>query len=218
MNYPEPVAEPAGRVNVTINGKTYDYSGGKNGGAPLAGGQLGSLFGKPWTNEATDQTHEFAGEGNGSYSQMTENPAMKSLGQLKDEQALADARPAGDPDMAGLGYTRGEARGLDYELERRRAQESDRVGAELRIAEGKAGIQDQQQGRRRDDYAGAVQAAEAKYNAYIADLEAQPNLSLEEKERLKGEAAARHATITQGIKDSFGVGLGMAGIVARPEV
>lgn len=108
-------SEPQGRVQVSFGGKTYDYSNGRNGGAPLAGGQLGGLFGREWSNQPSDQTHEFAGEGNGSFSQMNELPdSMKSIQQLTDERAIGDASPAAGlpPAYQGLGITRGDMRGV----------------------------------------------------------------------------------------------------------
>jgi hypothetical protein len=200
MNYPEPVAEPNGRVNVTINGKTYDYSGGKNGGAPLAGGQLGSLFGKPWTNEATDQTHEFAGEGNGSYSQMTENPALKSLGQLKDEQAIADARPAAQ------GGSVGEQRGIAQSIAQKQAEYDARAGAEVNAERGKSGVRLDEQAARRDAYESAVAEEINDYQAAKSAIEGRTDVDPEKKAAALAEVQARHEAQRQAIRESFGFG------------
>lgn len=129
--------EPS-RVNVTVDGKTYDYADGRSGGAPTLGG-IGRGLGKQWGTEPSDQTLEYSqpGIGHGSYSQLTDNPQMASLGQLQDDRALADARPTGDP----LGYTRGDMRGLDATLRARMADEHARGMAQIELAHEKAAIE-----------------------------------------------------------------------------
>jgi hypothetical protein len=195
-------------VQVSFGGKTYDYSGGRDGGAPLAGGQLGSLFGRPWTNEATDQTHEFAGEGNGSYSQMTENPAMKTLGQLKDEQALADARPSAQ------GGSVGEQRGIAQEIEKKRAEYEARAGAEVSAERGKSGIRLGEQESRRNDYENAIAEEVSNYQAARARIDAS-GADEERKAKAHADAQAMHDAQRQTIREAFGFGSNLGAAIRQ---
>jgi hypothetical protein len=140
-----------GRVNVTVNGKSYEYGGGQAGGAPTLGG-IGDKLGEQWSNVVSDQTREFSqpGLGNGSFSQLTElDPSMKTIGQLQDERALADARPTGDP----LGYTRGDMRGLDTTLQTKMADEQARGAAQVGVARAKSLIEQADEKRVMDNLA-----------------------------------------------------------------
>lgn len=145
MNYPAPVQEPAGRVQATINGKTYDYSNGREGGAPTLGG-MGNGLGKQWGDRPDDQTMEYSqpGIGRGTVSQMLPlEDAMKSQQQLEDETKHLRARPA-TGDYAAPGRTQGDAlniqeRGIaramdprvqrEAQMDERRAQAAQRLTA-----------------------------------------------------------------------------------------
>lgn len=195
-----PVEAP--RMNVTVNGREYNYLKGER--APSLfdrseGPQVASAFGR-----------EYAPTG-GSFSQM--NPidqSMKSLQQLQDEKAIADAQPApeGFP-----GASVAEQRKIEEEIARKTAEQRARVGGELAIEQGKSGIRRNEQGQRRNDYEGAVQAEDEMYAQAIQAIEASP-LAPEEKERRKALAATRYEGRKQLVKDSFGFGYGMAGAVS----
>lgn len=126
-----PAPAPAGRVQATINGKTYDYSGGKSGGAPQV--STGSAFGQDYTPAS-----------GGTFSQM--NPidqSMKSLAQLYDEQALAEAQPV--PNAPFPGATVGSMRKIEEEIARKAAEQRAKVGGELAVEEGKSRIRQNEQ-------------------------------------------------------------------------
>lgn len=93
-------SQPSGQVRATIGGKTYDYSGGRDGGAP----SLYDLNDGPQNASAFGQDYSPTG---GSVSVMNENPQNLSLGQLQDRTALERARPASVPG-APAGMTQGE--------------------------------------------------------------------------------------------------------------
>lgn len=200
-------SQPSGHVRATIGGREYDYSNGRRGGAPLAGGTLGSAFGREWSNFPTDQTHEFAGEGNGSFSVMNElDPSMKTIGQLQDERGQADARPA-------IGSTiPGETAGEQRARAAQKAEADDRVSSALALERGKSGIRIEEQGIRAAAYQNAMDQEAAQYQQAVQAIQASA-LPDEEKARRVGEAQIRYDGAKQQIKESFGFGTGIGAAV-----
>ena len=94
-------AQPSGQVKATINGREYDYSNGRAGGAP----SLYDLNAGPQNPRAFNREYSPTG---GTVSVMNEmDPSMKTIGQLQDDTAIERARPASAPG-APKGLTQGE--------------------------------------------------------------------------------------------------------------
>lgn len=161
-----------------------------------------AMVGPPETRSAFGQSYTPV-SGGGGVSTFTNHESITDdlVRQMNDSQIAA--RTA-DP------------LGLIADSRRAQAEQAAKVGGALAIEQGKASIQDQQQQRRMAAYSAAIQEAEQTHAEVIARIEASA-LAPEVKEQRKAEAASRHAADTLRTKEAFGVGLGMAGLIAKPD-
>jgi hypothetical protein len=104
---PDAPREPS-RVNVTMNGQTYDYANGREGGAPRIDGDAG-----PGSVQAFGRT--INSPGGGAYSQLLDNPNLtpeRSIEAAIRKRDLEDVQPA-EGRLGEIGATRGEARPIE---------------------------------------------------------------------------------------------------------
>jgi hypothetical protein len=127
---------------------------------------------------------------------------------LKDEQALADARP--DP----RGGSVGEQRGIAQEIEEKRAAADALAQGQITAERGRSDIRLGEQDKRRNEYENAIGEEVANYQAAVARIEAS-GAADDRKAKALADAQAMHDAQRQTIREAFGFGSNLAAAIRQ---